>query len=75
MELKTEAYEQALKVHTEFEATRRTAVADLTGQRDRLDAMIAELEHLGRKSKEKPAERKCGKCGKSGHSARTCTEK
>ena len=74
MEIKAETYQHAIKSHAEFEASRRTAVADLAGQRDKLDDMIRELEGLGHKSKEKPAERKCGKCGKSGHSARKCPE-
>lgn len=72
MEIKAETYQQAIKSHAEFEASRRSAVADLTKQRDRLDSMIEELEGLGKNRDAKPAERKCGKCGASGHSARTC---
>ena len=75
MEVKTEKYQQALKVHGEFEDQRTGAIAELAAQRDKLDAMITELETLGSKKKEKATERKCSKCGKSGHSARTCSGK
>lgn len=72
MDIKSENFNETLKGFKVFEAQRAAAIAELVSQREKLDEMIDELEALGGKKKEKPAERKCGKCGRTGHSSRKC---